>query len=132
MSKLDQILNQIEKLQAQAESERKKELKDVIADIREQIAKYELTQADLFGGGRGGRRRGRPAGKKSAGKKSAAKKAGRRRVAKKSAARKGKKVPPKYRDPQTGATWTGRGRTPRWVVDAEKRGVKRDKFLIAG
>lgn len=25
------------------------------------------------------------------------------------------KVAPKYRDPATGTTWTGRGRTPRWM-----------------
>ncbi len=25
-------------------------------------------------------------------------------------------VAPKYRDPQTGATWTGRGRSPKWLV----------------
>lgn len=39
-------------------------------------------------------------------------------------------VKPKYRDPQTGTTWTGRGRAPRWVTDAEARGVKRESFLI--
>ena len=27
----------------------------------------------------------------------------------------GAKVAPKYRDPATGKTWTGRGRTPRWL-----------------
>lgn len=27
-----------------------------------------------------------------------------------------KKVAPKYRDPATGKTWTGRGKTPRWLV----------------
>jgi len=32
------------------------------------------------------------------------------------------KVPPKYRDPATGATWTGRGRQPKWVEAALKSG----------
>ena len=27
-----------------------------------------------------------------------------------------KPVAPKYRDPETGATWSGRGRTPRWMA----------------
>ncbi|MGD7248155.1 H-NS family nucleoid-associated regulatory protein, partial [Ralstonia pseudosolanacearum] len=37
-----------------------------------------------------------------------------------------KAVPvPKYRDPKTGATWTGRGRAPAWI------GKNRDKYLIA-
>ena len=38
-------------------------------------------------------------------------------------------VPPvanaKYRDPATGATWSGRGRAPQWIVDKN-----RDDFLI--
>ncbi|ATH15839.1 histone [Delftia acidovorans] len=32
---------------------------------------------------------------------------------------------PKYRDPATGATWTGRGKPPNWIV-----GKDRDQFLI--
>jgi DNA-binding protein H-NS len=36
------------------------------------------------------------------------------------------KVAPKYRDPATGQTWTGRGKTPRWLQDKN-----RDDFLIA-
>jgi DNA-binding protein H-NS len=27
---------------------------------------------------------------------------------------RGQSVPPKYRDPKSGATWAGRGRSPRW------------------
>lgn len=34
-------------------------------------------------------------------------------------------VPAKYRDPATGATWTGRGKEPVWI-----RGQDRDGFLI--
>lgn len=40
-------------------------------------------------------------------------------------------VEPRYRHPDSGATWTGRGRAPRWVVDAEAAGQPRDQFLIA-
>lgn len=36
------------------------------------------------------------------------------------------KVAPKYRDPATGATWTGRGRTPQWL-----QGKTVTDFLIA-
>lgn len=39
-------------------------------------------------------------------------------------------VPPKYRDPASGKTWTGRGRTPRWLTAAEEQGRSRDEFLI--
>jgi DNA-binding protein H-NS len=48
--------------------------------------------------------------------------------------RKGKgKVAVKYRDPNNAAnTWTGRGRTPRWMVAATKGGkAKKEDFLIA-
>lgn len=34
-------------------------------------------------------------------------------------------VPAKYRNPETGATWTGRGRAPVWIADQD-----RDQFLI--
>lgn len=37
----------------------------------------------------------------------------------------GKPVAAKYRDPQTGATWTGRGKPPRWIADKNP-----DDFLI--
>lgn len=41
-------------------------------------------------------------------------------------------VPIKYRDPENPEnTWTGRGRTPRWLVAALKRGrSKKEDFLI--
>jgi len=35
------------------------------------------------------------------------------------------RVPAKYRDPSTGATWSGRGKPPRWIS-----GKERDQFLI--
>lgn len=41
-----------------------------------------------------------------------------------------KPVEPKYRDPVSGATWSGRGRTPNWLLEAESAGRKRDDFLI--
>ena len=30
-------------------------------------------------------------------------------------ARNSSPVPPKYRDPATGQTWTGRGKAPKWI-----------------
>jgi DNA-binding protein H-NS len=38
-------------------------------------------------------------------------------------------VPIKYKDAK-GNTWTGRGRTPLWLVAAEKAGKKRHTFLL--
>ena len=42
---------------------------------------------------------------------------------------RGKKAPVKYRDTK-GNKWSGRGRTPKWLVAAEKAGAKRGSFLI--
>lgn len=35
---------------------------------------------------------------------------------------------PKYRDPKTGATWTGHGKAPRWITNFDKEA--REQFLI--
>jgi DNA-binding protein H-NS len=35
-------------------------------------------------------------------------------------------LPPKYRNPKTGQTWSGRGRMPAWI------GKNRERFLIDG
>jgi DNA-binding protein H-NS len=43
---------------------------------------------------------------------------------KRTAARK-PALPPKYRNPKTGDTWSGRGRAPGWLA-----GKNRDRFLI--
>ena len=32
----------------------------------------------------------------------------------------GNKVAAKYRDPQSGATWSGRGKTPKWINGADR------------
>jgi DNA-binding protein H-NS len=38
----------------------------------------------------------------------------------KSGPKPGNKVVPKYRDPDSGATWSGRGKTPRWINGADR------------
>jgi DNA-binding protein H-NS len=43
---------------------------------------------------------------------------------------KGVKVPPKYRNPDTGETWAGRAATPRWLQALLRRGRKLEQFLI--
>lgn len=40
-------------------------------------------------------------------------------------------VPIKYRHPDTGETWTGRGKAPRWLSNAEAEGKDREDFLVA-
>lgn len=41
-----------------------------------------------------------------------------------------RKPEPKFLDPKTGATWTGRGKTPKWMAAAIMKGKSRDKFAI--
>jgi DNA-binding protein H-NS len=41
-----------------------------------------------------------------------------------------KPVAIKYRDEATGQTWTGRGRAPTWLAEAEAAGRKREDFLL--
>jgi DNA-binding protein H-NS len=54
------------------------------------------------------------------------------RVGKKSAGKKGV-VAPKYRNPETGETWSGRGRQPVWFAKAlKKSGVTAESLLISG
>ena len=39
-------------------------------------------------------------------------------------------VAPKYRDPETGATWAGRGLKPRWLTAGMKSGKSLESFAI--
>jgi len=44
--------------------------------------------------------------------------------------RKYPRVLPKYRNPKTSETWSGRGKLPRWLVAAMKSGKKIEEFRI--
>jgi DNA-binding protein H-NS len=52
-----------------------------------------------------------------------------RKTARRTNPLKGKKLPPKYRGPNK-ETWSGRGLPPRWLVELEKKGKRRDSFLV--
>lgn len=95
-----QLEAQIAELQRQAEELRQAEIGDVVARIKEAIAHYGLTAADLGLSGGTGRRRGRPAS--------------------------GGKV--KYRD-GAGNTWSGHGRRPQWYIDALAAGKTQADLL---
>jgi len=105
---------QIRKLQEKAEAVRLKQRQPVIASILRSMQEYDITLEELKAAqakGVPGRKRGAGAGKQAA-------------------AKPAKQVAPKYRHPETGATWTGRGKPPRWLVAAEAAGATRDQFLI--
>ncbi|WP_338638381.1 H-NS histone family protein [Burkholderia pyrrocinia] len=87
---------QADALALQAEEARLAELDSIITTMREQIAEYGITPEQLFG---------------------------RRRTVASSARAP---VAPKYQDPKTGATWSGRGKAPQWIASAKNR----DRFLI--
>lgn len=84
------LLAQREALDAQIAERRKVELATAVTQVRELVATYGLTEADVFPGGR------------------------------KPSSAKGSKVAPKYRNPATGETWTGRGKPPKWISDQDR------------
>ena len=98
-----------------AEAERNKA--PAVKKVQALMKKLGVTIADLNGAGGA---HASPKDKKSPGQKKASSKS-----TKKSAG----PVPVKYRD-ETGNTWTGRGKTPRWLVEAEKAGKPRESFKI--
>lgn len=105
MATYKQLLAEKEKLEAQLVEVRATEVAGIIEQIQSLMAQYELTAEDIATK----RRRGRPAG--TAAKAGAVKAKG--------------ALPPKYMDPKTGKTWSGRGRAPAWLGKNPKR------FLIA-
>ena len=51
------------------------------------------------------------------------------KTARKAGRKAGAKIPVKYRD-ENGNTWTGRGKTPIWILEAEKAGKSREIFRV--
>jgi DNA-binding protein H-NS len=112
MATLEQIQNRLKKLQAQADALIAKKAQAVVDQIRELMLKHGLTTADIETGATASRAAKTAAFRKSGINANAAKPAG----------------VPKYLDPKTGATWTGRGRAPSWIAGAKDR----TKFLAHG
>jgi DNA-binding protein H-NS len=70
--------------------------------------------------------------KKATAKKTSAKKtAAKKKATGKKSSLKGRKIPPKYRNPDNASeTWTGRGRQPKWVAAALSSGKSLDDLKI--
>lgn len=115
---LQTLLKQIEHLQKQAETLRSREKGEVVARIKEAIAHYGITAAELFGAMTAG---------KPARKAAAAKTTGRGR---KAAAKKPGGTA-KYTD-GNGRTWSGVGKRPNWFKDALAAGKQAEDLLIKG
>ena len=112
---------------------------DAINKVKAMMAEYGLTAEDLgagfagpnnpFGsaGGKGGAGKS-PSPSRQAGAPAQANGAGSKR--RKPSASAGKKVAPKYRNPATGDTWTGRGLKPKWLVAALNSGRSLSEFAL--
>lgn len=96
MSTYAELKAQIKELEAKAAEARLQEVDAAKHQIFQLMATYNLKLTDL--------------------EKPGSKKAPRKAV---------EPVQAKYKDPVSGATWTGRGREPKWIV-----GANRDSFLI--
>lgn len=108
MTTYNELLKQIESLTKQAEDLRKSEFEGVVADIKDKMQKHGITLADLGG----------------------SEKTSSSRASKKTSSSSGSKVAAKFRNTSTGETWSGRGRTPKWLAEAEAKGAKRESFAV--
>lgn len=85
-----ELLAQRKNLEAQIEAARNSEIQDALSTIQSLVKEFGLTSSDVFPVGRA------------------------------KSASKGTTVAPKYRDPSTGATWTGRGKPPLWIANKDR------------
>ena len=95
MSSYKELLKQREALEQKINEARRNELSEAVAQVRALVAEFGLTAQDVFPVGRA------------------------------RSASAGSKVAPKYRNPATGQTWTGRGKPPKWIQNEN-----REKFVI--
>ncbi len=125
MSNVAKLEEKIKELQAQIEAEREKGKSSLRAEFEKQLEEYQLTIFDVF-----------PEFSKSSDGARVSRKARKTSgvaVSKKERA----EVQPKYKNPKGIEVWSGRGRTPKWIVAiCDELGItieqfKKDKrFLI--
>lgn len=101
----EELQAQIAELQARADEIFKAEKNDAVATVRSLIEKFSITA-------------------KEAGFEAAAAATGKQHKVRKPAE-------PKFKNPQTGETWSGRGRMPTWLVAAQNEGRNLDEFKLA-
>lgn len=107
------IQKEIEKLKKQAAALQNKKRLPAIRSIIKTMKEYGITLEEVA-----------TAYNKGAGKSKGSTKA--------SGSTRGPRgpVPPKYRHPETGQEWSGRGIAPKWITQAETEGKSRHDFLI--
>jgi DNA-binding protein H-NS len=90
MTSYAEYVEQIAKLQSLAEAARQNEIKDAIKRIKDLMQAHGVSVADLSSA-----RTAKPTKAKGS-------------------------VAAQFKNPETGETWTGRGRAPRWLDGQEK------------
>lgn len=103
MSTLSELIAQRDALQAQIENARTEGIREAFAKIREVMEANQITADQLV-------QHFAPKGKR--------------------AGNPGGTVAPKYRNPQTGESWSGRGLQPRWLKAATAAGRRLEEFAI--
>lgn len=96
MSNYKELIEQRTALDLKIKQAREQELGEAIAKVKELVASFDLTPKDIFA----------------------------RNINKRSG--ETMRVPPKYRNPTTGDTWTGRGKAPKWIQNVPSK----EQFLI--
>jgi DNA-binding protein H-NS len=102
MPTLQELLEQKAALERQIIETQREERAGAIAQVKALMSQHGLTVADLGTKAPSGARRGENAGK----------------------------LPPKYRDPATGNTWSGRGLQPNWLKSALANGKSLADFAV--
>ena len=102
MPTLQELLEQKAALERQIIETQREERAAAIAQIKTLMSQHGLTVADLSTRSPAGTRRAESTGK----------------------------VPPKYRDPATGNTWSGRGLQPNWLKSALAAGKSLADFAV--
>jgi DNA-binding protein H-NS len=100
MTALAELIAQKAAIEKQIAEAQRAERSNAIAQVKALMAEHGLSMADLSA-------RAAPARKAAGGK-----------------------VPPKYRNPATGDTWSGRGLQPKWLKAALESGRKLTDFAV--
>jgi DNA-binding protein H-NS len=90
VTRIVQLLTEFDELRMQQEAARRLKRKEIVAEIQRIMVELKISPRELGIGNRPGSGPARPA------------------------------PLPKYRDPVTGETWSGRGREPAWIAGRDR------------
>ncbi len=128
MQTFEQIQQQIVDLQKQAETMRKQAVSAAVKEVKRLINLYSLGLADIGLAASASTKKAATALKAKATKDAKPTKTA--KVTKKASGDKRAAVAPKYRDNDSGQTWTGRGKAPTWLAARLAAGASKESFLI--